>query len=144
MTTQNDLYERWIEALESGNYAKTRNCLHDTQGYCCLGVVTHLLYPDSWEYDDQEWLFTTTDQYNDRSKTFLTNDLVIQLNLRTSDGSFFTDDLSKSLYQKVTSLPGGVVDTTSLTHINDWTYDFNLIIEVLKERPASLFATTQE
>ena len=36
----NDLLERWIAALRSGEYAQTTSILcNDQGGYCCLGVL---------------------------------------------------------------------------------------------------------
>ena len=29
----------WVEALRSGKYRQTTQCLHDRDGYCCLGVL---------------------------------------------------------------------------------------------------------
>lgn len=33
------LKKEWIEALLNGNYAQTRQTLHNNKGYCCLGVL---------------------------------------------------------------------------------------------------------
>lgn len=38
-----DIAERWIAALESGNYAQGTGCLRTTgDSFCCLGVLTDL------------------------------------------------------------------------------------------------------
>lgn len=34
-----ELKQKWIDALESGNYQQCRGRLHDGKGYCCLGVL---------------------------------------------------------------------------------------------------------
>lgn len=31
--------KQWIEALRSGRYKQTRQCLRNPHGYCCLGVL---------------------------------------------------------------------------------------------------------
>jgi hypothetical protein len=31
--------EKWINALNSGEYKQTKRCLYDGDGYCCLGVL---------------------------------------------------------------------------------------------------------
>jgi hypothetical protein len=31
--------QRWIEALRSGEYEQTQGRLRDETGYCCLGVL---------------------------------------------------------------------------------------------------------
>ncbi|WP_420431474.1 hypothetical protein [Candidatus Poriferisocius sp.] len=50
MTDQkNDLIERWVEALRSGEYEQGQRKLrsHDDQ-YCPLGVLCDLVDPDGW------------------------------------------------------------------------------------------------
>ena len=34
--------ERWLAALESGEYSQTAGVLRDSKGFCCLGVACHL------------------------------------------------------------------------------------------------------
>jgi len=53
-----ELKARWIEALKSGNYPKTKAALHRTvatgdipAGYCCLGVLASIVGDGRWE----EW-----------------------------------------------------------------------------------------
>lgn len=40
-----DLKERWVAALRSGDFVQTKGALHDDIGYCCLGVLCTLV-PD--------------------------------------------------------------------------------------------------
>ena len=35
--------EKWLEALESGEYQQTTMVLHDGRGYCCLGVAARVM-----------------------------------------------------------------------------------------------------
>lgn len=35
-------FERWIEALRSGDYPQTQGCMQDDKGFCCLGVLMHI------------------------------------------------------------------------------------------------------
>lgn len=35
--------EKWIRALESGEYKQTKGVLHDGVGWCCLGVACDVL-----------------------------------------------------------------------------------------------------
>lgn len=35
----------WIAALDSGKYTQTQHSLHDSYGYCCLGVACAVLIP---------------------------------------------------------------------------------------------------
>jgi hypothetical protein len=45
--------EKWIQALNSGEYPQTRGCLKDDNGYCCLGVLSDLYQKETnifhWE-----------------------------------------------------------------------------------------------
>lgn len=44
----------WIKALLSGKYKQTHQNLHDTDGYCCLGVLCRVVSPNTkWEDDIQ-------------------------------------------------------------------------------------------
>lgn len=38
--------KKWIEALRSGKYKQTTNCLKDGNGYCCLGVGLDIIKDD--------------------------------------------------------------------------------------------------
>lgn len=55
---------RWTEALRSGEYSQTTNCLRDESGYCCLGVLTDLAVKDGvigpWELDSLDGQFSAT------------------------------------------------------------------------------------
>ncbi len=48
-----ELKTAWLEALRSGEYKQTRMCLRDTDGYCCLGVLTDLYAKEK----EVEWKF---------------------------------------------------------------------------------------
>jgi hypothetical protein len=53
-----ELAHRWIEALRSGQYTKTRRILQDPDGgFCAIGVLGDLLVKDShgllkWDFGD--------------------------------------------------------------------------------------------
>lgn len=38
----------WCEALRSGNYGQTTECLRDNDGYCCWGVAADLAVANAW------------------------------------------------------------------------------------------------
>jgi hypothetical protein len=48
-----DIKQRWVDALRSGEYEQGRGCLHDSNGssFCCLGVLTDLYIKEH----DKEW-----------------------------------------------------------------------------------------
>ena len=39
MADEKSPVDLWLEALESGGYTQTQGYLHDTIGWCCLGVA---------------------------------------------------------------------------------------------------------
>ena len=52
-----EIKEKWIAALRSGEYRQTKGRLHDANGYCCLGVLTDLCAREKgaeWEDPDDD------------------------------------------------------------------------------------------
>lgn len=53
-----EVKKEWVEALRSGEYKQTQYYLKDTEGYCCLGVLTDLCVKSNstlkWEHDDEQ------------------------------------------------------------------------------------------
>lgn len=43
-----ELKPKWLKALRSGEYKQSRETLKDDNGFCCLGVLCDLTYPDDW------------------------------------------------------------------------------------------------
>ena len=43
--------EKWLSALRSGDYKQTKSCLHKGDGFCCLGVLCDLYGKEN----DVEW-----------------------------------------------------------------------------------------
>jgi hypothetical protein len=48
---QKQQWERWINALESGEFKQTTFALRDETGFCCLGVACNLVDPEGWTFD---------------------------------------------------------------------------------------------
>ncbi len=42
-----EIKEKWVAALESGEYQQARKCLNDGTGFCCLGVLTDLFIKET-------------------------------------------------------------------------------------------------
>lgn len=51
-----EIQEKWLQALESGEYKQVCDELHYRGGYCCLGVATHVLYPDHEALKFNGWM----------------------------------------------------------------------------------------
>ena len=48
MTKLTEAQERWLTALESGEYKQARDRLRDDNGFCCLGVACDLSGLGEW------------------------------------------------------------------------------------------------
>lgn len=56
-----DIKERWVAALRSGDYKQTQERLRDANGFCCLGVLCDVVKDDmgvKWE----EYSIATNDK----------------------------------------------------------------------------------
>lgn len=55
-----EIKTKWINALRSGKYKQTTDCLRDDTGYCCLGVLTDIYISEqenaSWNVTDKKYL----------------------------------------------------------------------------------------
>lgn len=50
-------FQKWIEALDSGEYSQGRSRLQSKEGYCCLGVACKVLIPENKQIlNDNGWL----------------------------------------------------------------------------------------
>ena len=46
-----EVKEKWVAALRSGEYKQTKQTLHDKNGFCCLGVLCDLYLKEN----DLDW-----------------------------------------------------------------------------------------
>jgi hypothetical protein len=146
MKTQSP-YERWIEALESGNYEKATGQLRKDDTFCCLGVACDIT-------DFEKWHTVTRTDGRDKipswgsghASKFLPESVRLELGLRTKQGTFNLKDISKKLREEIITeirkkIPGSTGEHLqgALTAINDNVLSFDVIVKILKERPPSLF-----
>lgn len=54
-----ELQEKWLQALESGEYEQTQDELCKGGKYCCLGVATHTFNPEHQALKDNGWFRTS-------------------------------------------------------------------------------------
>jgi hypothetical protein len=66
-----EIKQRWIEALRSGNYQQGKNSLFHCGKFCCLGVLTDLYIKErglQWQQDSADlWSFETEGEVLPRS-----------------------------------------------------------------------------
>ena len=141
MITTTEFYDRWVAALKSGKYQHhlyQLRSFHDIDRYCCLGVACDI-------YDDNQW------ELNPRKSEFrykgevcvLPATIINKLDLRFCGGVFYLDELSPQLQAKLREInihnDDGTSPASDLVQVNDRSTNFDLIIEILEERPPSLF-----
>ena len=138
------LYNEWIDALESNKYKPGKEVLRtSTNEYCCLGVLCDI-------HDSKQWLpnlyldeimYTHSGYYSE-----IPSHIRDELNLTSNLGYFNLEDLSEELQAEIKLHPqvptdlAGTNYTSALFIINDNTPDpFPIIAKILRERPRSLF-----
>lgn len=126
MTTKEEYAERrerWAQALESGQYAQTKELLHNESGYCCLGVLCDIAGV-KWERQEKrgEAYYTYDDNNMERGVSLLTRAMCEWIGLTTSDGRF-----------------GPKGSEEKLTDLNDQGKDFKEIAEIIRSAPEGLF-----
>jgi hypothetical protein len=83
-----ELQEKWLQALESGEYEQTQDELCQGGKYCCLGVATHVFNPDHQALKDNGWF--RADHAREATKT-APPDVREALKLRDEHGNLFED-----------------------------------------------------
>lgn len=52
--------EKWMNALRSGEYSQTRGFLRTTEGFCCLGVLCDLYSKETeTEWEEYEYAYSS-------------------------------------------------------------------------------------
>jgi len=127
-----ELQEKWLQALESGEYEQCRERLFDSVGYCCLGVAVKVM---GYEFEcNGEFL---------GEKQCLTNYLEIGLH----DNEGFPDrtyassirDFIASEFKLKVGQPG-----LPLTALNDNGLTFKQIAQVIRKFPQAYFTGESE
>ena len=116
-----ELQEKWLQALESGEYEQTQDELCQGGKYCCLGVATHVFNPDHQALKDNGWFRTARSV--EATKT-APPDVREALKLRDEHGSFSED----------------FDHLASLVAMNDCSeFTFKDIAEFIRENPENVF-----
>lgn len=130
---------KWVEALESGKYRKTKGALHKKKqhggGFCCLGVATDLYLKEQgrkWTRSppgDDELYYLTPKQQKDKVRTqfegeggLLPPDVVRWLGLKDSN-------------PVLANKAKGAAESVSATSANDaYDWSFKKIAAALRKR----------
>jgi hypothetical protein len=122
-----DIKAKWVADLRSGKFPQTDNCLRNSYGFCCLGVLCDLYSRETGE----EWETGFSNQFSMHG-----NDNVLPLEVRVwadlphEHGAYVT---AAKCYDEGEDTK--VYSTPSLTELNDqWQYDFKQIADVIEEQ----------
>lgn len=50
-----EIKQKWIDALRSGDYKQTNGRLRQDDKFCCLGVLCNILFPNYWRFTQSGW-----------------------------------------------------------------------------------------
>ena len=141
------LYQDWIDALESDEYLPNTHSLKSkdvSNKFCCLGLICNIYDPIYWTRVIEHGYY---DEYEYLGFSYGLPDLLVEeLNFETELGIFNVSDLSENLrdFIKIHELEFSD-NQSSLAYINDHIPNpFPFIAKILRERPPSLFANEQE
>ena len=110
-----EIKEKWVAALRSGEYKQTKGYLHNEEGYCCLGVLANL-----WAKEKGlEWKNSDGVYAMDGCEMQLPSGVVNWAGLPTDDPYVNTPEGMNSetgdLVRLIELNDGGTLDFTSLT-----------------------------
>ena len=115
-----ELQEKWLQALESGEYKQTQDNLCVDGKYCCLGVATHVFNPDHQALKDNGWYRNKNQR---QAIATAPNDVTEALKLNSNEGILSDEH-----------------ECCSLADMND-SYEFTLkdIAKFIRENPELVF-----
>lgn len=146
MTVNVDLANRWIEALESGEYLQATGALRVGDSMCCLGVLCEISKATKWRgVEGGKWLYFAR-QFDLPVQVLQLLGTSGRLDFREQGVSFKYSDLPKALASKIHEEgPGipvyeearrragiGVDGWGSLAVLNDHGVKFPTIAKVLR------------
>lgn len=117
--------EQWVAALRSGHYEQTRNVLHDTSGFCCLGVLSDLYLKEV----GKEW-GVIAENY------FMFPDSVDEvLPKEVMDWADLSWDNPEVTVERFSPISGqNVSRKIPLSDLNDTDHNFNMIAALIEEQ----------
>lgn len=125
------IMEKWVAALESGEYRQTKGTLRKSGAFCCLGILCNLHAQEHPEIASQE---------KDRGSYLGESDLLPEevmkwAGMHSSDGTFEAD--WALAYAKKNKSTGRMREEIpwALTELNDHAnYNFKRIAQVIRDK----------
>lgn len=128
--TKQELMKKWIEAMESGNYAASSGALKDDKpGYCCLGVADEVCFNATFTQSQVtgDWTDDVGMQF------FLTNERAEVLGLLTPVTEEEEERIREEIFTSSILSDGTRNRQVALAEINDATEDFSYAVNILRE-----------
>ena len=131
----NENAKKWVAALRSGEYKKTKHRLRDEKGFCCLGVACDVYAKETgegkWKKHFARFLF----ELDTQSTTDLPYVVMAWLGLSDNSGRYPEGRLGLVRAKG----PFLASTDTSLSIENDTGMGFSEIADVIESEPEGLF-----
>lgn len=116
--------EKWLTALESGQYMQGNSVLHNTAGnsFCCLGVACDLFIPETKKKLAREYAYG-----KEQNVALAPQEIVDELNLWDEQGPFVKHDVFNG------------EQVHSLVCMNDKGISFKEIAAYIRKNPENVF-----
>lgn len=117
--------EQWVAALRSGEYQQTKTVLHDSEGFCCLGVLADLYLKEvgkKWDVIAEDCFMFP--MFNEE---VLPNEVMDWADLSWDNPEVTVERFSPIAGQNV---PCNV----PLSDLNDTDHDFKMIAALIEEQ----------
>ena len=155
-----ELQEKWLTALESGEYTQARGMLRDSEdNFCCLGVMCDIVQPDHWVkttvkqewYEcDFVWYYRDVMEENIVHNMDVPSSIRQKIRFRSPSGHFFPNfiapqdpDFDRILQEGTTRVEQGE-RLTSLANLNDRGWTFKEIAGLVRRNPRVFFLSGDE
>lgn len=127
-----DVMELWVKALRSGDYSQTKECLHDSNGMCCLGVLCDIYAQGregwaEWDLMDESEIMNADGEMEEYAQWSMFDNhetLPCEVrewaNMKHPDGSFETEGCDGTWY------------TESLAVLNDKGKSFTYLADLIE------------
>jgi hypothetical protein len=122
-----EIKEKWVAALRSGEYRQTRSTLRDETGFCCLGVLTDLYLKEN----DEEWVLINTHYSFDDENLLLPQQVQEWAEIDT-DPRLSLNEASSAIRIALESYQSNIPPTLAV--LNDYGVPFKEIADVIENQ----------
>lgn len=138
--------EKWLSALESGEFKQIHGVLKSHDGYCCLGVGCELFYSEHFTLVEGSFLFRDPEITDYTTFGLLSPTVRKRLGIRDDQGSFNKPiKINNLIYTNLLDMNDGVrVDPEGdcEDRYTRSSLSFKQIAEEVRKDPANFFYTS--